>query len=98
IVAHSNVVVFPTHVGGDPNKTIIDIIPETVFPTHVGVIPIEAASSAMKTSIPHACGGDPIVGAGKGKDSVYSPRMWGVILTLHWFQKITKSIPHACGG
>ncbi len=48
-----------------------------VFPTHVGVYRDGESGLHSPVSIPHACGGVPVIANIKDAAEEYSPRMWG---------------------
>ena len=65
---------------------------------YVGVILNARSSVSMWASIPHVCGGDPILNISPAENVIVFPMYVGVILIWKTNRKMNQRIPHVCGG
>ena len=68
-----------------------------VFPMHMGMVPTLEEMDRKAQRIPHACGDDSSLASIKRYPIEYSPRMWGVFLTLCHYPLFSWRIPHVYG-
>ena len=69
-----------------------------VFPMYVGVILILKKLPELLKSVPHVCGGDPIVSKLWLYLAKCSPCMWGWSCISNYWTINRDSVPHVCGG
>ena len=69
-----------------------------VFPMYVGVIPFSSYQGLTSRSIPHVCGGDPILESAGPAFPPYSPCKWGWSRTNYLAGRSAAVFPMYVGG